>query len=265
MYKRSFALSLALVTCFAISCGSGGGAGNSGDFNLISMEDEWQLGNQISQEVAAQVRFNNDPVLNSYIQQIGQRIVSQTPMANLPWHFYVVQDDNINAFSIPGGHVYVNTGLIQHAENASELAGVMAHEISHVVARHSTEQLSKQYGLSILAGAVLGQNPGTVQSIVASIVANGAMARFSRADEEEADKLGIGYMKQAGYDPRGMGDMFRVLLAQEKSQPGKVEQFFATHPTTTSRIADADKRAAELGSAGTVRDEPQFQDARRRA
>lgn len=261
-HRSSAAIAVVLVACLTAGCGSGG----AGNFNLISIEEEWQLGQQLSQEVAQQVRFNNDPAVNAYVRAIGQKIVaaSPAPFNQLPWEFHVVEDPAINAFAIPGGHLYVNTGLIAAAENASELAGVMAHEASHVVARHTTEQISRQYGISILAGLVLGQNPGQLQQIVAQIVAGGATARFSRDAEREADELGIDAMHRAGYDPRGMAAMFRVLLAHQQSQPSKVEQFFSTHPTTEERIRDAEKRAAQLSTAGTVTDEPQFQDVRRR-
>jgi predicted Zn-dependent protease len=265
MYKRKVSTAaVALVTLLAFACGSAGGGG---DFNLISIEEEWQLGQQLSQEVASQVRFNNDPAVNAYVEQVGRRIVANTPAPfnSLPWDFHVVDDPDINVFAIPGGHVYVNTGLLANAENASELAGVMAHEISHVTARHSTEQISKQYGISILAGLVLGQNPGQLQQIAAQLIAGGALARFSREAESEADELGIQAMARAGYNPHGMAAMFRVLQAHSQSNPSRVEQFFATHPTTESRIKDAEQRAAQMPNTGNlITDEPAFQDARRR-
>ena len=261
-HRTSAAIAVVLATCLAAGCGSGSG----GDFNLISIDEEWQLGQQLSQDIAKQVRFNNDPEVNAYVRNIGQKIVAgaPAPFNQLPWDFHVVEDPAINAFSIPGGHVYVNTGLIATAENASELAGVMAHEISHVVARHSTEQITRQYGLSVLAGLLLGQNPGAVQEIAAQIIAGAGLARFSRDNEREADELGIALMHRAGYDPRGMAAMFRVLLRNQQSQPSRVEQFFATHPTTEERIRDSENRAAQLSSAGTITDEPQFQAVRRR-
>jgi beta-barrel assembly-enhancing protease len=258
-HRRS--LAVALVTFLVVSCGSAGGGG---DFNLISIEEEWQLGQQLSQEVAKQVRFNNDPVVNAYVRSVGQRIVSTTSMANLPWNFYVVDDPAINAFALPGGHVYVNTGLIQHADNASELAGVMAHEISHVTARHSTEQISKQYGLSILAGLVLGQNPGQLAQIAAQIIGTGAVARFSRDAEREADELGQKAMYAAGYDPMGMVTMFEELLENQQSSPSRVEQFFSTHPLTQDRIRDARSRASQFQGRSVVTDEPEFQNIKRR-
>lgn len=254
-------LSVVLVTLMTVGCGSAGGGGG---FNLISIEEEWQLGQQLSQEIARQVRINNDPAINSYIRNMGQRIVAQTNMANLPWNFYVVDDPSINAFAVPGGHVYVHTGLIANSDNASELAGVMAHEISHVLARHSTEQISRQYGLQMLASVVLGQNPGQLAQIAASIVGTGAMARFSREAEREADELGIQAMHRAGYNPAGMATMFEELLEHRQSSPGRIEQFFSTHPVTEDRIRDARNRAQRLGTGGTVTDEPAFQDIRRR-
>ncbi|HEX8170525.1 MAG TPA: M48 family metallopeptidase [Thermoanaerobaculia bacterium] len=261
MYKRSI-VALAILTLVSAGCGSGGGGK---DFNLISIQEEWQLGQQLQQEVSSQVRLNNDPVVNSYINDLGQRLVARTPAPfnQLPWTFHVVQDPAINAFAIPGGHVYVNTGLIAAAENASELAGVMAHEISHVTARHSTEQISRQYGLSILAGLVLGQNPSQMSQIVAQIVAGGAVARFSRDAEREADERGIQLMSDAGYNPSGMAAMFRILEAHAKSEPSRVEQFFSTHPTTESRVRDAESRAQKIGTRG-ITDEPAFQEAKRR-
>jgi beta-barrel assembly-enhancing protease len=261
MNKRNTSLiAVVFVSMLAAGCGSGGG-----DFNLISIEEEWQLGAQLSQDVAKQVRFNNDPAVNAYIRNMGQRIVSQAapPFNQLPWQFHVVQDPSINAFAIPGGHVYVNTGLIQNADNAAELAGVMAHEISHVLARHSTEQLSRQYGLSTIASAVLGQNPGTLATIAAQIAATGAMARFSREAEREADAIGIQAMAQAGYNPSGMATMFEELLEHRQGQPGRVEQFFSTHPLTEDRVRDARSRAQQLGDRGAM-DEAEFQNIKRR-
>jgi beta-barrel assembly-enhancing protease len=261
MYKRNTALLAVVLASFvAAGCGSGGG-----NFNLISIEEEWQMGAQVSQEVARQVRFNNDPAVNSYVRNLGQRIVAQAapPFNQLPWQFHVVQDDSINAFAIPGGHVYVHTGLIKNSDNASELAGVMAHEIAHVLARHSTEQLSRQYGLSTIASAVLGQNPSTIAAIAAQVAAGGAMASFSREAEREADEIGIQAMAAAGYNPAGMATMFEELLEHRQGQPGRVEQFFSTHPLTENRVRDARSRAQAIGNRG-VTDEPAFQDIKRR-
>ncbi len=248
-----------LVVFLSLSCG-----GSGGDFNLISIEEEWQLGAQLSQDVARQVQLLNDPASLAYVNEMGQRIVRQTPMANLPWQFHIVNDPEINAFAIPGGHVYVNTGLINAARNASELSGVMAHEISHVVARHATEQISRQYGLSILAGLVLGQNANELAKLAAEIVAGGAVARFSRAAEKEADDLGVRFMNDAGFNPQGMITMFQTLLANRQSRPGGVDKFFSTHPLTEDRIRDVQNQIAKLPQRSTTTDEPGFQQLRSR-
>lgn len=259
MNKRNSSLAVVLVTLLSFGCASGS------DFNMISIEEEWQLGNQLSQEVASQVRLNNDAAVNAYVRNMGQKIVARmpAPFNQLPWQFHVVNDPAINAFAIPGGHIYLHTGLLTNADNASEVAGVMAHEIGHVVARHSTEQISRQYGLSMVAGLVLGQNPGVLQQLAAQIVAGGTMARFSREAERESDEIGIQGMAAAGYNPIGMATMFEELMEHRQGTPGRVEQFFSTHPLTEERVRDARNRAAQIGNRGTL-DEPEFQSIKRR-
>ena len=250
---------LALATLMVVTLSSCGGSG--GNFNLISLEEEWQLGQQLSQDIARQMRVSQDP----YLTELGNKLVRQTSMANLPFNFYVVQDPSINAFAIPGGHVYVHSGLIDAASNASELAGVLAHEINHVVARHSTEQISRQYGLSVLAGAVLGQNPAAYQQILAQVLAGGALARFSREAENEADELGLQAMVGAGYNPTGMVTMFQKLLTERRNRPSAVEQFFSTHPLTEDRITNIQNRITRMGArANAVTDEPGFRSLKSR-
>ena len=259
MAKRIFVAPFAVVFVLALAgCASSGGSS-------VSLEQEWQVGQQMADQVAQQVRFVNDPVANSYVRSVGERIHAQTPMANLPFTFHIVDDPNINAFSIPGGHVYVNRGLITSSNKADELASVLAHEISHNVARHVVKQIERQQQISAIGGILLGQSPGALQEIVAQIVAGGAMARFSRADEKEADELGLRFMTAAGYNPQGMVDMFHTLQAQEKSQPGKVAQFFMDHPLTQDRINDIQSRVGGMASSsGLITDEPEFHEVKNR-
>jgi predicted Zn-dependent protease len=227
-------LSLFLVATIAVACASSGV--NKGDFNIVSYQEEWQLGAQLEQDIARQLPLVRDATLVNYVSLIGQRLVNQTELAQAPWEFHVVSDPQINAFNIPGGHVYVNTGLICANDNVAELAGVMAHEISHGVSRHATEQLSKAYGANIVLGLALGGNPPIYQQLLAQIVAGGTFAKFSRDAEREADNLGVLYMYNAGYDPHGMVTMFQELISRRESRPSSVAEFFSSHPLTEDRI-----------------------------
>lgn len=260
MLRRTHLPLLALV----IAASALGGCASSG-FNLVSLEDEWQLGRELEADVNRQVTLVNDATLQRYVDQMGQRIVARTEMARLPWRFHVVQDPQINAFNIPGGTVYVNTGLIAAAGSAAELAGVLAHEIAHGVARHGTERLTQQQGANVLAALLLGQDPGLVAQIAAQVAAGGAFAKFSRDDEREADRLGVRYMAAAGYDPEGMARMFERLLADQRQQPGAVAQFFSTHPLTEERLADVRREAQRHGRRGLAMNDNQFAGVRQRA
>ena len=264
MRTRFLRLAPALLLTLAVAgCGSGGGLG---DLNLISLEQEWQMGQQLSQEIARRVRLVNDPEANAYINRLGQALVSSTEMGRLPWQFHIVADGDINAFNIPGGHVYINTGLIAAADNASELAGVMAHEIAHGVERHATEQMTKAYGLEFLAAMLLGGRPNQLGQIAAQIAGTGALASFSRDAERQADRLGTRMMAQAGYDPRGMVTMFEELLRMRQGgSRNSVAQFFSTHPLTEDRIRDVNREIQQLGQTANLRtDDAAYQLIRRR-
>jgi len=248
---------LALV--FAVAVTLGCGSSKTPHLNIISVEDEWQLGAQMSRDLSTQLQLVNDPEALAYLRDIGQRMVAQSDLATLPWEFHIVRDDSVNAFSIPGGHVYVNTGLIKAAHSASELAGVMAHEIGHGVKRHATEQLSRQYGLDILANAALGKNPSTYQQVLAQIISSGAMAHFSREQEKEADDVAVKFMQGARYDPHGLTNMFRTLLAEQKQRPNAVDRFFSSHPLTEDRIKDVEEQISKLPKReNLITDEPVF-------
>ena len=242
--RRPRQLCLVLAAFTAAACASSGV--NKGDFNLVSYQEEWQLGAQLEQDIARQLPLVSDATLVNYVSLIGQRLVNQTELAQAPWEFHVVSDPQINAFNIPGGHVYVNTGLICANDNVAELAGVMAHEISHGVSRHATEQLSKAYGANIVLGLALGGNPPIYQQLLAQIVAGGTFAKFSRDAEREADQLGVLYLYNAGYDPVGMVTMFQELISRRKSRPGSVEVFFASHPLTEDRIESVRAQIQQL-------------------
>ena len=255
---------LALVIGLGAGCASTGV--NQGDVNLISLEEEWRLGQQLERDLANQLRLSGDSTVNAYVNNLGQRMVRQTSLAQLPWKFHVVVDPQVNAFNVPGGHVYVNTGLIAATDNAAELAAVIAHEVAHGVSRHGTEQLTRTYGLNLLAGVLLGEDPATYERILAQVAGAGTIARFSRGAETEADDLGYAYMVRSGYHPRGMQTMFEELLQRRRRSPGAVQEFFASHPLTEDRIDRVRHRIAQNPPGGGLRvDEAGFAQARRAA
>ena len=178
--------------------------------------------------------------------------------------FEIVNDPSVNAFSIPGGHVYINSGLIAQADKVDELAAVMAHEISHIVHRDVLKQVEQQQEISAIGSILLGQNPSALSQIVAQVVAGGAMARFSRADEKAADDAGLQFMAQAGYDPHGMLDLFQKLLTLEQGGNSSVQRFFQDHPGTQDRINDIQSRISAMGRTSGIVDDPDYQAIRRR-
>ncbi len=248
--KIRFSIAPLMLALLIGGCASGGGG-----FNLMSVEEEWKLGQQLEADIARQMPVVKDSAANAYINKLGQQLVaaSGAELAQLPWTFHVVDSAEVNAFNIPGGHVYVTTGLIGAADNAAELAGVMGHEIAHGMERHATENMTKAYGLNIVAALLLGQNPAAYQQILAQIVGGGAMARFGREAERESDILGTRYMVRAGYNPEGMVTMFEELLRRQERQPGTVEKFFSTHPLTQDRIAAVKSEIAKLGNTANLR------------
>jgi predicted Zn-dependent protease len=260
MYRKAFTFAAPMLLVFLAGCGSIGLGGASS----VSLDQEWQLGNQMAAQVAQQVQLVNDPQALAYVRMVGERIHAVTPLANRPFDFEIVNDPSVNAFSLPGGHVYVNTGLIAQADKADELAGVMAHEISHVVARHAIKQIEQQQEISAIGSILLGQNPGALSQIAAQIIAGGAMARFSRADEKQADDMGLDFMTSAGYDPHGMLDMFQKLLALDRGGNSAVSRFFQDHPGTQDRINDIEGRINKMARSNGIVDDPEYQAVRRR-
>ncbi|MEM0963481.1 MAG: M48 family metallopeptidase [Bacteroidota bacterium] len=248
-------LPLAVLAAAALSsCATLGGA------NYYSVEDEWEAGRQLEAQFARQLPLTNDRTLNNYVNAIGQAMVRQTTYANLPWRFYVVRDDAINAFNAPGGLVYINTGLIERVGSASELAGAIAHEIAHGIARHGTQRLSAAQEVNVLAGAVgVG---GGVEGIAAQVAAQGAFASFSRRDEREADRLGVEIMASAGYDPDGLADLLERLASQERR--GGVA-LFRTHPYSSDRMRTVREMARRYDGRGLRMNDRQFASVRRRA
>jgi beta-barrel assembly-enhancing protease len=211
-------------------------------------EKEVRQGREAAAEVDRQAKFIDDPVITEYINRVGQNIVLHSD-AKVPFTIKVIDSDEVNAFALPGGFFYVNKGLLLAADNEAELAGVMAHEIAHVAARHAVENQAKA---SLLEYAALGASifiggiPGMIYQNTAGIGLLGIFMKFSRGAEEEADKLGVQYMYAAGYDPGAMSTMFEKLEAKNKKKPGFIARAFSTHPAPPDRRAAASALAARF-------------------
>jgi predicted Zn-dependent protease len=223
---------------------------NGGFVGKISggTEKEIRMGREAAAEVDRQAKFVDDPIITEYINRVGQNIVLHSD-AKVPFTIKVIDSDEVNAFALPGGFFYVNKGLLLAADNEAELAGVMAHEIAHVAARHAVENQAKMNLLeyaAIGASIFLGGIPGMIYQNTAGIGLLGVFLKFSRGAEEEADKLGVQYMYAAGYDPGAMATMFEKLEAKNKKKPGFISRAFATHPAPPDRRASALALAARF-------------------
>jgi len=238
-----------------------GGCSSLGKINLISEEEEMQMGAQFAAQLEKELTFVHDPEVNAYIDRLGQSIARVSQRNNIPYHFFVVESDEVNAFAVPGGYLYVDRGLIEAAANESELAGVMGHEIGHIVGRHSARQMSQQYGISILAGLALGQNPNMLAELTAQILATGVVSSYSREMESEADSYGVQELYDAGIDPNGLPSFFDKLIALEKGGGSSaVEKYFSTHPATPDRAASTRAQIAKLPPKSNLRqNSPEFQ------
>jgi predicted Zn-dependent protease len=236
----------------------------------ISTQQEVELGTSYSQQINAQLPIVSDPEINRYINVLGDSIAKLSDERNLDWHFYIVDSREVNAFAVPGGFIYVNRGLIERARNLSMLAGVLGHEIGHVIQRHSVEQMQKmqQAQIGVTLGCILTricENQATGALI--DVAGTAVFAKFSRDDEREADQVGITYVMRAGIDPRGIPAMFRVLLEERNRSPAAVEGWFSTHPLEEERIQETEAAIRQIDEAileTLTTDTPNYQEFRRR-
>ncbi len=208
--------------------------------DFYSLERERMLGRELARQVESESRLVHDRELTEYINRIGQNIVRNSD-ARVPFVIKIIDDDEVNAFALPGGFFYVNTGLILAADNEAELAGVMAHEIAHVAARHATKNATRQELLNLASIPLIffgGPAAYAVQQL-AGLAVPMSLLKFSRDAEREADLLGVEYEYAAGYDPQEFVRFFEKLKVQEKQKHSFVARAFATHPMTADRIRRA--------------------------
>jgi predicted Zn-dependent protease len=230
----------------------------------VSQDQEVQIGRQNAEQINAQLPIVQDPPVADYVQQLGMAIAKTTPRADLDWQFFVVDSREVNAFALPGGFIYVNRGLIERTARLDELAGAIGHEIGHVVRRHSVQQMEKANGANVAVGLTC-----TLTRICESNVAQAAIqvggaalfARYSRHDEMEADSEAVVNVIRAGIDPEGIPSLFEKLLQERRTEPMRIEAFFASHPLEEDRIRLTEREIAALDPSvtrGLVKDQPSY-------
>jgi predicted Zn-dependent protease len=215
--------------------------------NFYSLEKEIALGKSLAQQVERNARLVEDPVIAEYINRVGQNLVRNSD-AKVPFTIKLVDAEEVNAFALPGGFFFVNSGLVLRAESESELAGVMAHEIAHVAARHGTRQATRGQVINLASIPLIFMGGWTGYGIrqAAGFAIPLGFMKFSRGMEEEADFLGLQYLYKSGYDPTAFTDFFEKLKADQKRKPGTMSKLFASHPPAGARIKKTQKSIDEL-------------------
>ncbi|HQR37989.1 MAG TPA: M48 family metallopeptidase [Blastocatellia bacterium] len=226
---------------------------------LLSQQDEMQLGEQVHREILTKYQIVNDPGINAYLQNLGDRLVRSSRRPDIQYRFYAIEDNSVNAFAIPGGYVYVHTGLLNMVQSEDELAGAMAHEIGHVVARHGLRNIKKAQRVAMITGiigigteiATNGSGAGRAAQQAATLLGAGILTRNSRDFEREADYLGLYDMTAAGYDPTAMVRLFQRLdhASGAKESSGGI---FASHPNAKERIANTESEIQANLTASTA-------------
>ncbi len=217
--------------------------------NFYSLEKEIAIGKQLAQEVERSSKLIDDPVVVDYVNRVGQNLVRNSD-ARVPFTIKVIDSDEVNAFALPGGFFYVNSGLVLRAQEESELAGVMAHEIAHVTLRHGTKNATKGQIMQMATIPLILLGPGGWAGYGIYQAANFAIPltylKFSRDDERQADYFGLEYMYKAGYDPNSYVTFFERVQSDERRRPGTIPKVFSTHPPTPERIQNTQKEIAQI-------------------
>lgn len=238
---RRFGLTAAAAT-LALSAGA----------CAISQQQEVQIGAEQSQQVNSQLPIVNDPEINRYLRVLGDSLAHVTSRSDLDWHFYLVNTNDFNAFALPGGYVYINRGVAERSDRMDQFASVLAHEIGHVVLRHSVKQMQQMQGANVGA-AVLCTLTSVCNSGLGSAgvqVGGGLLfAKFSRGDEAEADAAGVNELVRAGINPNGMPEMFQKLIAERQASPTALDQWFTDHPLEEDRVANTRDQIAQINPA----------------
>jgi len=249
--KRTLVVIALFLTSVAVGC-------------TVSPEQEREIGANEAAQIDSEMPLIRDTVIGRFVTELGKSMASRTSRADLDWHFSVVNSPEVNAFALPGGFIYVNRGAIEQADRLDELAGIMGHEIGHVVRRHSAGQIEQterdQVGVLLLC--TLTHACRTIGGRMAIRIHEDAKtAHYSQKDEAQADSEGVVNTMRAGIDPEGLPSFFQKLLDKRAQEPTALESFFSTHPTDQSRVTATRQQISELGTSlpkDLVRDSPDF-------
>lgn len=216
----------------------------------ISVSQEDELGDEYAAAIAAQLPLLADSGATAWLSQLGARLTSVADTANRDWHFYLVDDSTVNAFAVPGGHIFVHRGLIEHAETYSELAGVLGHEVAHVTLRHSVDQLRSRTRTGILVTvfcAIINICGSTAAQVAIDVGGKALFAKYSRDDEAQADSAAVRYLVAARINPRGIPSMFTRLASLRRTNASALDAWFGSHPLEQSRVDSTNALIATLG------------------
>jgi predicted Zn-dependent protease len=254
----TFVLAAAGLGASGCATGSGGEVTDAAADVLLPPREEERLGRQLQKQVLEEMTVLENERVQQYVDQLGAKVVRAAggKPKGIDYSFTVLKDDQVNAFAMPGGDIYVYTGLMKAAKSEAELVSVLAHEVAHVTERHIAEQLVAQYGLQALAGAALGNNPGVVSQILASVAGQGYLLKFSRSAESQADRTGLRYLVRAGYDPSAFVDFFQTMEQQGGARP---PEFLSSHPSPENRISQLRKLIARIDNPPTEMGRERYQ------
>jgi predicted Zn-dependent protease len=230
----------------------------------VSVTEEDELGDQFAKSIASQVTLLDDSAAAAWLATLGTRLTSVADRENRDWHFYLVDDSTVNAFAVPGGHIFVHRGLIEQAGSYSELAGVMGHEVAHVTLRHSVDQMKSRTRTGIFVTvfcAIVNLCSSTAAQVAIDVGGQALFAKYSRDDEAQADSAAVGYLVAAGINPRGIPAMFERLSAVRRVDPTALDAWFGSHPLEESRVARTNALISTIGASrldSLPRDDPSF-------
>lgn len=252
------------ILLFCSGCATTGFTRFAGDI-FLPPDEEIRLGAQLAEQIPNEYTIHPDAEVQAYLRGVGEKIarVAHNDRSDIQYRFTVIDEpDQVNAFAVPGGYIYVFSGLMLFAKDEAELASVLAHEAGHIVARHSANRLGSQIGLSMIASIALGENPSMVHQIVASLATTASMLKFSRDDEREADSLGLKYVVESEYTPQGMVDfMARLMAGREEPFLGA---FLSSHPLSSERQASLERELASYGNPSGERRAQQLESIQER-